>query len=77
MRTRVMPRRIVWLTYALAVVMLVGGGSLRPLRFALPVWVLLVSIALLRAAGSEGRGGGLHSMTDNPVPRFHPPATGV
>jgi hypothetical protein len=57
MRTRVMPRWIVWLTYALAVVMLVGGGSLRPLRFALPVWVLLVSIPLLRAAGSEGRGG--------------------
>ncbi len=53
LRTRVMPRWIVWLTYVLAVVMLVGGGSLRPLRLVFPVWVLVVSIPLLRAAGSS------------------------
>lgn len=56
LRTRVMPRWIVWLTYALAVIMLVGGGSLRPLRFAFPVWVLVVSIPLLQAAGSTDQG---------------------
>lgn len=57
LRTRVMPRSIVWLTYGLAIVMLVGGGSLRPLRFAFPVWVLLGSALLLRTAGSSDRDG--------------------
>ena len=49
MRTGVMPRIVVWLSYCLALVMLVGGGSMRPLRLAFPLWVLAVSVFLLLA----------------------------
>jgi hypothetical protein len=47
-RTDVMPRWLVALTFLMAVVLLVGGASFRVLRLGLPIWVLLVSLFILR-----------------------------
>jgi hypothetical protein len=47
-RTEVMPRWLVWLTFLMAVVLLLGGPSLRLLRLGFPIWVLVVSLFLLR-----------------------------
>jgi len=47
-RTEVMPRWLVWLTFLIAVVLLVGGPSLRVLRLGFPVWVFVVSLFILR-----------------------------
>ena len=41
LRTEVMPRWLVWLTYLMAQVLLIGGASLRPLRLGFPIWVLV------------------------------------
>lgn len=48
-RTKLTPRWLVWLTWALAVTLLIGGASVRQLRLAFPTWVLIVSLVILRA----------------------------
>ncbi len=47
-RTKIMPAWIVWLTFGLAVLLLVGGPSLRWLRLGFPIWVFVISLVLLR-----------------------------
>jgi hypothetical protein len=47
-RTEVMPRWLVWLTFLLAVVLLLGGASFRELRLGFPIWVFVVSLFILR-----------------------------
>jgi hypothetical protein len=54
LRTKVMPRWLVWLTYVLSLVLLFGGASVRPLRIVFPVWVLIVSVFVLRATEPLG-----------------------
>jgi len=46
-RTRVMPRWLVIVTYVGALVLLIGGPVLGPVRMAIPVWVLVVSLTIL------------------------------
>jgi hypothetical protein len=53
LRTEVMPRWLVWLTYLMALVLLIGGASLRPLRLGFPIWVLVVSFFILRASAQR------------------------
>ena len=48
MRTEIMPRWLVWLTYLIGLVLLIGGPSLRVLRLGFPVWVFVVSLFILR-----------------------------
>lgn len=48
MRTEVMPRWLVWLSYLMGLVLLIGGASLRPLRLGFPIWVFVVSLFILR-----------------------------
>ena len=60
MRTQIMPRWLVVLSLALAVVLLIGGSNIRWLRLAFPVWVLVVSIIILirvRQADQEAEAG--------------------
>jgi hypothetical protein len=47
LRTGTMPRWLVAATFVLALAMLVGGGEIRELRLAFPLWVLLVSLMVL------------------------------
>ncbi len=47
LRTGALSRWTVWLSYGLGTVLLVGGGSVRPLRLVFPAWVLVVSVTLL------------------------------
>jgi hypothetical protein len=47
MRTEVMPRWLVWLTYLMALGLLIGAGADRNLRFGFPLWVLVVSLFIL------------------------------
>ena len=47
-RTKVMPRWLVWLTFLMALVLLLGGPSLRLLRLGFPIWVFVVSLFILR-----------------------------
>lgn len=49
MRTSAMPRLLVWSTWALAILLLVGGPSIRSLRLVFPAWVLAVSLFILWA----------------------------
>ena len=53
LRTEVMPRWLVWLTYLIALVLLIGGPSLRFLRLGFPIWVLVVSLFILRASAQR------------------------
>ena len=46
-RTRVMPRWLVTVTYVGALLLLIGGPVLGPVRMAIPVWVLVVSLTIL------------------------------
>ncbi|NIM95317.1 MAG: hypothetical protein GTO18_16600 [Anaerolineales bacterium] len=46
-RTDVMPRWLTWLTYLVALGLLIGAGTHRILRIAFPIWVLIVSIFIL------------------------------
>jgi len=47
LRTAVMPRWLVIVTYVGALVLLIGGQALGPVRLAVPVWVLIVSLTIL------------------------------
>lgn len=49
LRAKLMPRWVAFLSMALALIMLIGGGGIRPLRLIFPVWVLVVSILILVA----------------------------
>jgi hypothetical protein len=53
LRTRALPRWVVWTTYVLSIVLLFGGLAVQSLRLVFPLWVLLVSISILRV--SSGR----------------------
>jgi hypothetical protein len=53
LRTEIMPRWLVWLTYLMGLVLLIGGASLRYLRLGFPIWVLVVSIFILRASAQR------------------------
>jgi len=57
MRAKLMPRWLVFLSMAFALLMLVGGGTVRPLRMIFPAWVLLVSILILVAERRRSGGG--------------------
>ena len=48
-RSQSMPQWIVLLSYGVGLVLLVGGEWLGELRLLFPVWVLVVSVALLRS----------------------------
>ena len=54
MRTEVMPRWMVWLTYLMALGLLIGAGADRNLRFGFPLWVFVVSLFLLRNIRQTG-----------------------
>lgn len=47
MRTDVMPRWMVWLTYLMALGLIIGAGANRWLRLGFPFWVLIVSLFIL------------------------------
>ena len=49
LRTSIMPRWLVYLSFGLGLVLLIGGGALRSLRLVFPVWVFVVSLIILRA----------------------------
>jgi hypothetical protein len=50
LRTVVMPRWLVWLTYVMALGLVVGAGANRALRLGFPIWVFVVSLLILRAS---------------------------
>ncbi|MGI9578457.1 MAG: hypothetical protein ACR2OH_09680 [Microthrixaceae bacterium] len=55
LRTGAMPRWLVLLTFAGAIVLLIGGPGLRGVRLSFPAWVLIVSIMILvRHRRNEG-----------------------
>ena len=47
MRTGAMQLWLVWLTWVVALMLLIGGASIRLFRLAFPAWVFLVSILIL------------------------------
>jgi hypothetical protein len=51
LRTGLMPRWLVWVTYLAAVVLLLAGDASMWMTLAFPVWVLVVSLLLLVRAG--------------------------
>ena len=51
LRTDLMPRWLVILSYALAAVLILGGDVSMWLTLAFPVWVLVVSVLMLMQAG--------------------------
>jgi hypothetical protein len=51
LRTGLMPRWLVWVTYLAAVVLLLAGDVSMWMTLAFPVWVLVVSLLLLVRAG--------------------------
>lgn len=61
MRTDVMPRWMVWLTYLFALGMIIGASGNRVIRFGFPIWVLVVSLFILwgslRKTDDEVSGG--------------------
>lgn len=52
MRTGLMPRWLVYLTYLAAVTLMIGGDTSMWLTLAFPAWVLVVSVLLLIRAGA-------------------------
>jgi hypothetical protein len=54
LRTVVMPRWLVWLTYVMALGLVVGAGSNRTLRLGFPIWVFVTSLFILRASAQQG-----------------------
>jgi hypothetical protein len=53
LRTKIMPRWLIWLTYLMALVLLIGGASFRSLRLGFPLWVFVVSLFILRASAQR------------------------
>ncbi len=51
LRTGLMPRWLVLLSYAAAVILIIGGDTTMWLVLAVPVWVLIVSVMFLVRAG--------------------------
>jgi hypothetical protein len=59
LRTKLMPRWLIYLSMGLALVLLIGGGAVRQLRLVFPVWVFVVSLILMRTnrlADDRGEG---------------------
>lgn len=61
LRTKLMPRWLAYLSMAVALLMLLGGDAIRPLRMIFPAWVLLVSILILVA--ERRRSGGVENVS--------------
>ena len=59
LRTGLMPRWLVIITYISALTLIIGGDSTMWLTLAFPVWVLIVSVMFLMRAGAfdDRRGG--------------------
>ncbi len=55
LRTGLMPRRLVYVTYAAAIVLMIGGDVSMWLTLAFPAWVLVVSAMILVQEGVIGR----------------------
>lgn len=53
LRTQIMPRWMIWLTYLMALVMLISGASLRQLRLGFSIWVFVVSLFILRPSSQR------------------------
>jgi len=51
LRTGLMPRWLVALSYAAALTLMIGGDTTMWLTLAFPVWVLIVSVLFLVRAG--------------------------
>jgi hypothetical protein len=49
-QTRLMPRPLALLTYALALLLLITSSLSMWIAFVFPVWVLIISIFILRAS---------------------------
>lgn len=60
LRTRLMPRWLVVVTFASAGVLIVGGDSSMWLTLAFPLWVLVVSVFFLKRAGMFSHRGEEH-----------------
>lgn len=69
LRTRIMPRWLVFVTYLVAVCVLVGSDVSRWMAIAFPVWVLVVSLVML------GRAGVIDLPGDDPKLSPPPPTT--
>ncbi|MFN0141967.1 MAG: hypothetical protein ACKVP6_00790, partial [Mycobacterium sp.] len=52
LRTGLMPRWLVLLSYAAALTLMIGGDTTMWLVLAFPVWVLIVSVLFLVRAGA-------------------------
>ena len=52
LRTGLMPRWLVVITYVSALTLIIGGDSTMWLTLAFPVWVLIVSVMFLMRAGA-------------------------
>ena len=50
-RTGLMPGWLVWLSYLMAVILIIAGDTTMWLSLSFPVWVLVVSVLLLMRAG--------------------------
>ncbi len=51
LRTGLMPRWLVILSYVMAATLILGGDSTMWLTLAFPAWVLVVSLVMLKQAG--------------------------
>jgi hypothetical protein len=51
LRTGLMPKWLVWLSYLTAVILIIAGDTTMWLSLSFPVWVLVVSVLLLARAG--------------------------
>ncbi|MDH3678355.1 MAG: hypothetical protein OEV40_00245 [Acidimicrobiia bacterium] len=49
LRTEMMPRWLIWVTYLVGLALLIVGPAVRESRLVLPLWVLIVSILILRS----------------------------
>ncbi len=67
MRTRVMPRLFVFLTYALALLLLVSSDLTSWLILVLPAWVFVISVFILVVSlrGEEAEAAGVIGSSES------------
>lgn len=71
-RTGLMPRWLVYVSYAAALVLIIGGDTTMWLALAFPAWVLVVSVLfLVRAGWFAHRGEVHHHHRDHHDPGHH------
>ncbi|MCP3991114.1 MAG: hypothetical protein GY724_18720, partial [Actinomycetia bacterium] len=61
LRTEAMPRWLVWFTYGISLILVIGGPSVRAFRLSFPIWVLVVSILVLQVQGQLAHEDGTES----------------